>query len=361
MEVNITKSMDVGLSGHGAGALGTWGSSDNNHLLGAGLNPLAVASGTTASLGGENGLVLGGLSQKTVQVGGMSIPAQGALLKAMQEQGIVNVLSAPNILTADNQKAEISVGENIPLQTNQYSDVSGKPVTSLSRQDIDLRLSVTPQINEGDEVTLEIEQEIKDIVKNPDVKFADVAYTKRTAKTTVIAENGQTIVIGGLIKDYDEKDVTKVPLLGDIPIIGYLFRQSTVKKEKINLMIFLTPHVIHEPLEHDAISVKKNSERQKFNKVHGVGENQALYDYDLDTGLNMAPPPASSGRQEVKPKQRFNFDQLDQPETKPSTSERGRRSTPSFQPDEETQDTVQTDFPEDDEDAPRPRRLPKAH
>ncbi|MFH1261913.1 MAG: type II secretion system secretin GspD [Pseudomonadota bacterium] len=363
MEVNISKTVDVGLSGGGGGQSGSMSMFGMTNLsaaspLGlAGLGGKAAGEAAGAMMGQGQGLVLGGFSRQTVQIPGtnVTIPIQGAVFRALQQQGAVNVLSAPNILTADNKKAEILVGQDVPMKTNEYADTQGKPVTNFSRQKIGIQLSVTPQINEGDEVTLEIEQKIQDLIPDSKAMFGDVASSERTAKTTVIAQNGQTIVIGGLIKDKDSKTVSKVPLLGDIPVLGYLFRQTAVSKEKINLMIFLTPHVIHEPADMTRVSVRKNAERRRFNKVQGIGENRALYDYDLESGLNMAPPPKKSEREDVKPKRRYNLDRLDDEETKPSTSDEEvvqRRPSGRVKKTE----TVQSDFQEDEEQAPRPRR-----
>lgn len=147
-------------------------------------------------------------------------------------------------MTSDNKKAEIVVGNRVSVPTTSGQDTAGNPLRSFSTENVGLELHVTPQINDGDEVTLEIEQKIEDVEGSQEqiAKFGS-RTAQRKAKTTVIAQNGQTVVIGGLIKDKEVKGKQKVPLLGDIPIIGNLFKQTTSANEKINLMVFLTPTI----------------------------------------------------------------------------------------------------------------------
>jgi len=305
-----------------------------------------------------SGLLLGGLSNSIFKIPGtrVEIPMQGALFKALQSNRILNVLSAPNILTTDNKKAEIIIGKNVPFLTATQIDANGKPVNSLSREKVALRLAITPQINEGDSVTLDIELKAEEIdktivQKGGQSQLAQIT-NERSIKSTIVAENGQTIVIGGLIKDSSNKIVKKVPLLGDIPILGYLFRQTVVEKEKINLMLFLTPHVIHEPADMTRVSVKKNNERRRFNKTHGIGENKALYDYDLDSGLNMAVPAKASKARERR-RRRFDYDQYEEESRSSSVDDyaRGRnRRNSKFNYSQNPQ------FEDEEENSPRSRR-----
>ncbi len=310
MEVDMDKAAEVGVTGHGGGAVGTFnlfGSSSPGKGLSSAVVAASPAEMAKAAAPG-GGLILGGFSQQMFKIGGITIPINGALFHALQTNNVINVLSAPNILTTDNKKAEISVGSKVPIPSSQYTATGGGvPVTQYSREDVALSLSVTPHINEGDEVTLEIEQKIQEIdTANTKLKDGVVTTNERSAKTTVVAQNAQTIVIGGLIKEKDEKGHGKVPVLGDIPIIKYLFRDTKVSKTKMNLVLFLTPHVIHSPDDLTRVSVKKNNERQKFNKSNGIAESQGIYDYELDKGLNMAPPPRADRRKETKP--HFDYD-----------------------------------------------------
>lgn len=358
MEVNLQKSLDVGLSGHGAGGLKNFG------ILGVSnfgaLSPLAVAGGgnPVQALAGAQGLVLGGLSQSEFEIPGtgITVPLSGTAFNALQNNGVINVLSAPNILTTDNKKAEISVGQTVPFVTADQRDANGQPINSFSREKVGIQLAVTPQINEGDSVTLEIEQKIEEVIPGTgEGTFAAVTKTtsERSAKTTVVAENGQTVAIGGLIKDASKKSVNKVPLLGDVPLLGYLFRKTEVRNEKINLILFLTPHVIHDPMDMTRVSVKKNNERRRFNKTHGIGENKALYDYDLDSGLNMAPPKKAS-REKKKRRRRYNYDEVDKDESQVPKEDTYVRRSPSRA--QKTRTVKNQDLEEEEDYSPRPRQ-----
>ncbi len=303
MEVNMNKELNVGVSGHGGAA--------NSNGLAFGSSGSGTLAPDLKNIAGAGGLVLGGLG-KAMNLGGLSIPAQGFLFKAMQKNDSVNVLSAPNILTSDNKKAEIVVGNRVSVPTTSGQDTAGNPLRSFSTENVGLELHVTPQINDGDEVTLEIEQKIEDVEGSQEqiAKFG-LRTAQRKAKTTVIAQNGQTVVIGGLIKDKEVKGKQKVPLLGDIPIIGNLFKQTTSANEKINLMVFLTPTILRDPKDMSRVSVQKNDQRRKFNKSNSVGENKGLYNYGYDESMNMAP----TGQAVVEPaqsapvKKRFNYEQ----------------------------------------------------
>jgi general secretion pathway protein D len=340
MEVNLSKGLQVGLAGHGGlknGSNVAFGSLSSSR----GPNPQdkfssAVASQDPKMLAGLPGMVLGTSATKTFNIGGLALPIQGAMFQALQTNGIVNVLSTPNILTTDNKKAEILVGKDVPFIASTATLTSGAAQTSINRAKIGINLSVQPKINDGDEVTLDVEQKIQDVLTK-DKDMADIPTSERSAKTTVVAQNGQTIVIGGLIQDSEKKTTSKVPLLGDIPLLGYLFRDTSVTRDKMNLVIFLTPHIIHDPMDLTRISVKKNNERRKFNKKHGIGENKALYDYDLDSGLNMAAPPPKARSESPSKERRFNYDQPTQDEQNtPSTEESDEVATRRRLPRRET-------------------------
>jgi len=171
-----------------------------------------------------------------------------ALVKAYAGDSDTNILSTPSLLTLDNEKATIHVGQNVPFTTGQYTTGSGNTSTSpfqtIERHDVGIKLTVTPQINEGDTIKLEIEQEVSDVTTNAAVD--GLTTNKRTLETTILVDNQQTIVLGGLIKDNLGESVSKVPLLGDIPILGLLFKNTRVTTNKTNLMIFLRPEIIRD-------------------------------------------------------------------------------------------------------------------
>jgi len=185
------------------------------------------------------------------------------LLRALSADTNANVLSTPSLLTLDNQEAEIVVGQNVPFVTGQYTTTGTatnvtSPFQTIQRQDIGLKLKVKPQINEGNAVKLEIEQEISGIVPTTDA-FSDVVTSKRTIKTTVIVEDGNMIVLGGLIDEDLQQISQKVPVMGDLPIIGGLFRSQSSKKVKRNLMVFLRPLIVRDAVSETAVSHSKYS------------------------------------------------------------------------------------------------------
>lgn len=169
----------------------------------------------------------------------------GGFVQALASSSNVNLLSTPSILTLDNQEASIIVGENVPFVTGQSTNTGAgvsNPFQTIQRQDVGLTLKVTPHIAGDKEVRLELKQETSNV--KPDSQAVDIVTTKRAIDTTVLAQDRQTIVLGGLISDNIRKTVHKVPLLGDIPILGYLFRSTSQSHQKQNLMVFLRPTIL---------------------------------------------------------------------------------------------------------------------
>lgn len=218
----------------GQSALG--GVNFNNTGLSVGTLLGAIQSGSAPPGGLPDGAIVG--------IGNNNF---GALITALSATGNSNLLSTPSLLTLDNQKAEILVGQNVPFQTGSYTtDAAGanNPFTTIERQDIGVSLKVTPHINEGATLRLEIEQEISSLA--PSAQAVDLVTNKRSIKSTILADNGQVIVLGGLIQDDVTRSESKVPLLGDLPLIGGLFRSSKDIKVKRNLMVFLRPSVVRD-------------------------------------------------------------------------------------------------------------------
>lgn len=166
-----------------------------------------------------------------------------AVLKALESKGAVNVLSTPNIMTSDNKEAEIFVGENVPFLSQTNLTTGGVSQQSVERKDTGITLRITPQISEGEYVKLDIYQEIS-AVKDNRGQATDLVTTKRSAKTSVVVKDKDTVVIGGLIQDQDQETINKIPFLGDIPLLGWLFKTKSTLRQKTNLMIVLTPRII---------------------------------------------------------------------------------------------------------------------
>ncbi|TDJ33890.1 MAG: type II secretion system protein GspD [Gammaproteobacteria bacterium] len=194
-----------------------------------------------------------------INPGGISF---AAIVRALATSSEANLLSSPYILTLDNQEAKIVVGNEVPFRTGSFAttgDGSSNPFTTIQREDVGLQLTVTPHVHEGSSVRLEILLEITSVVDTPigDDGFSDVVTSKRTIETTILAEDRQTIVLGGLIQDDITDTDKRVPLLGDIPLLGRLFRSTTKSHTKRNLLIFLRPTVIRTKEDADAITDQK--------------------------------------------------------------------------------------------------------
>ncbi len=170
------------------------------------------------------------------------------LIRALEGDGITNVLSTPNLVTMDNEEAEIFVGQELSIPTGAFANTGGasssvNPFTTFERKQVGIRLKVKPQINEGDAIRLDIEQTV-DGVAGGAAGAGDIVTSERSIKTSVLVDDGKMLVLGGLIKDDLVETEQKVPLLGDIPLLGALFRYTSVKKVKTNLMVFLRPTIL---------------------------------------------------------------------------------------------------------------------
>jgi len=187
------------------------------------------------------------------------------LVRALDSDSDTNVLSTPSLLTLDNEEAEIVVAENVPFVTGQFtntgaSDSAVNPFQTIERQDVGITLRIKPQINEGNSVNLQITQEVSQVrskAAQEAVGASDIVTTRRSVQTTVLAEDGQIIVLGGLIDENTRIVENKVPFLGDIPVLGYLFKDRESQKVKTNLMIFIRPVIIREPSHANQITSRK--------------------------------------------------------------------------------------------------------
>ncbi|HIE64574.1 MAG: secretin N-terminal domain-containing protein [Nitrospira sp.] len=190
-----------------------------------------------------------------------------AVLKALQSADDVNILSTPQILTSDGMKAEIVVAENIPFPGAQSQTVGGNVQTTIERKDVGVILRITPKVLENDLVRLDVYQEISSVTETSQ-SVANIVLgpttNKRSANTTVVVRDGQTVVIGGLIRDNVVITERKIPLLGDLPLLGWLFKVQSKRFEKTNLMIFLTPHIVKEQSDLDDIRLEKTTQAGIF-------------------------------------------------------------------------------------------------
>jgi len=206
----------------------------------------------------------------------------GILLSAIASDSDNNILSTPTLVTMDNQEAEIVVGQNVPFVTGQQlSSSNDNPFQTIERQDIGISLKVKPQINEGDNIKMEIEQEVSDVSTTAVTGATDITTNKRSIKTTVLVEDGQTLVLGGLIDDQINDTREKVPFLGDVPLLGSLFRYRTTRKNKRNLMVFLHPTILRDPETADYYS------RSKYDDLRSA--QLGLFDSDEELNKRIRP------------------------------------------------------------------------
>lgn len=270
MELELAKGKQMGVSGFGGGGgksmigFGNYGSNEFNALTGL-FNP----AGFFATPG-----LLGGLLSRdsvTVQVpksgGGtqdLTIPAFSAFLNLLQTYRDANIVSTPNIMTVDNQKASIEVSRKVWYQKPTIVATAGTTTSGADSVDAGLTLEITPQITEGDAVRLEIHHKLENFTGPALSPNVPPPSTKREITTTVVAMDGQTVVLGGLMEDVQLHQKSKVPILGDIPLIGLLFRQSSTSTEKRNMIIFITPHVVKDPSDFAEVSKAKIDQRNKF-------------------------------------------------------------------------------------------------
>ncbi len=310
MEVSTNHSNKLGVSFHGGDSI----SSPDSVILG-GSN--ALGSATFPNLSDPTslqGLALGVRSNQLLTLAGIgiSIPAFGVALQALTTSGDSNVLSTPHIMATDNVPAEINVGENVPLQSSILGGglpglggaagglpgglpggfgglgVGGGAFGGISRQNVGTKIKLVPHINDSNEVRLEIDEEISELGAGQGTTLPTIV--QRTAKTQVVIQDQQTIVIGGLVRDFVSSEETKVPVLGDIPLIGVLFKQTTKRNQKRNLLLILTPYVIRDPADLRAIFERKMEERQEFLDRYFVfagkeGQYEQNIDYTRTRGL----------------------------------------------------------------------------
>ncbi len=224
-----------------------------------------------------------------------------ALLQALASDGTSNILSTPTLVTLDNEEAEIIIGQNVPFVTGSFTSATGggdggggalaNPFQTIQREDVGIKLKITPQINEGDSIKLEISQEVSSVVPST-VATSDVVTDKRSIKTTVLVGDGRTVVLGGLIEDSLTESVQKVPLLGDIPFLGALFQSRNATKSKTNLMVFIRPFIVRDD------SLQASLSGEKYNYLRTQQLERAALGVSLMPGVR--PPVLPEYKQVIK-------------------------------------------------------------
>jgi general secretion pathway protein D len=304
-EVSANKQKDLGVN---------WTVFNPDRIAAAGILSDSVTTAlTNYATSGQTSAALGALGQG-INIAGGSNRGQtifGVLLQALRGDGNTNILSTPSLVTLDNEEAKFSVGQEVPFLSGSYSNTgttstSGivNPFQTIDRKDVGTTLSVTPQISgEGNTVKLKLNLEISGIASGA-AGSSNLITNKRTLSNVVGMESGQILVIGGLIDDQIQTQRSAIPLLGDIPLFGALFRSTSVKKSKQNLMLFIRPTILRRAEDVDYYSRKKYAVVQQSlidaaNSVGGKG-NPLLQPYDKL--LNDKPPQTpAAGAQPVLP------------------------------------------------------------
>jgi general secretion pathway protein D len=253
-----------------------FGTSNINNGGPANLTDLAAGSSGVPNLLGKaiDGILLGGLFNPITVIGldgnPVTVPALTALIDVSKTDTDVNILSAPRLLTSDNEEAEIIVGSNVPIITSRLTDTGSAAglaqSVTIERKDVALTLRFTPQVTEGNLVRLNVMQEITDLATTSvgDVNPVGPTLTKRLVRNTVVAENHRTVVLGGLIGNNIQERIAKTPLLGDIPGLGWLFKRKRTTERKTNLLIFITPHIIRNAEDLAGITYRSRGDMDNF-------------------------------------------------------------------------------------------------
>ena len=269
MEVDVNKNFQLGVEWRFVKDLGALSGFDTGRtagIAGSGGGGTAGAynlfPGTSTAPAFPGGFSLGVLTAG-ITLGGITFPNIGAVLNAVQQDSSVHILSNPQLLTSDNEEATISVGKNIPYITRAERSQTNVDYTTYEYRDVGVILTITPSINTERFVRLKVNQEVSTIVQEESTQGLPTTL-KRTAKTTIMIRDNQTIVIGGLMGDSSTSSNYQVPLLGDIPLLGWLFKTKGQRREKMNLFIFITPHIIETVAEAEAVKEIKREQIESF-------------------------------------------------------------------------------------------------
>jgi general secretion pathway protein D len=270
MEVKVTKDFAIGVQ---------WADGDGSVIGGFSGKPGAAAYNNLTMMTTDPGQLPAGFAlgvlEKGIKIGDVTFPNLGAVVNAYKSDDDVNVIATPQILTTDNKKATIKVGENVPYITSKNTTDSAQDYTNYEYKDVATSLTITPQVNQAEVVRLEIGVEVIKL-KAGAATGTPTTFT-RTADTTVVVHNEQTVVIGGMIGQDTTTGEYKVPLLGDIPVLGWLFKSHSNTQEKTNLYIFITPRIVENPAELADLYQKRRDVMESVHKQPGDTADQYFH------------------------------------------------------------------------------------
>jgi general secretion pathway protein D len=283
-EVSLNTTLNIGVE---------WRLMDqpaDNSVRGYGGTDFGLIQGAQTGTLQNPGLILG-VTQGFINVGGVQVPNIGALVRAFQGNTDANVLSTPQLLTIDNEKAKIIVADNVPIIKQDVSTPLATTTATSSNiavsrtfeyKDIGIQLEITPHISTGSMVRLEVTAEVSNILSSDPANPGFVTTRKRQATTTVAVESGQMVIIGGLIQDNHSSITSKVPCIGNIPGLGWLFKTFSGRKDKTNLLVFITPHIIRSPEDLEKASAgQKQKADENLKKLQKERENEVQDTYDM--------------------------------------------------------------------------------
>ncbi len=299
-EMNADRTDELGVQWAGARAVGsrTVGATAN---FPAGSPSLAEAiTGATAAAVNPSGLTVAVLGNTIQLPNGTTVRSLGALARALQSNNLGNILSTPNLLTLDNYQAKIVIGQNVPFITGSFATPTAaaggaapvNPFQTIERKDVGLTLRIKPQISEGSTIRMEIYQEVSDIAPTIGTGASDLITNKRSLETKVVVDDGQTVVLGGLIQNTLSVTTQQIPLLGDIPFLGALFRFKSEERKRTNLMIFLRPVIIRTVEDGYRVTQDRYEYLRGYTRGEGP-EREDIYDRmePAQPGPPAAPPP----------------------------------------------------------------------
>lgn len=309
MDLQLKRSDSLGVSFHG-GAPFNFDQPDDSLVFGGNkiTNTIPpVPTDPDALQGFALGVRGPGISGSQNFLGtGISVPAFGTFIQALASTGDSDLLSTPHILALDNEDAEISVGDNIPLQTNAVSSFPGAAgaggaaagalgalggfgSVGSPRQDVGTKIKIKPHLNDSNEVRLDVSEEISEQGAPLGGTLGAIPISKRTAKTKLVVQDQQTVVIGGLIRNVTSRSEEKIPVLGDIPVLGALFRKRKNTQEKRNLVLIMTPYIIRNQQDLRTVFERKMQERQEYLDRYFVFSDSSDYkppkDWSRTNGL----------------------------------------------------------------------------
>lgn len=295
MEVSVNKRFEIGVRWHGADDIGSY---EGREIVGftASVPPdvsIPTIDPTTATGVFPSGFSLGVLGE-AIEIGGIEFPNLLAVVNAFQNDSDVNIISTPQIMTMDNEEAEIIVADNIPFLTRQETTSANIDYSSYEFKDVGTTLKITPQINQERFVRLEIFNQLAQVVEQEQKGLPTTL--KREARTTVVIQDGHTVVIGGLIDETLTQSNYQTPCLGSVPLFGWLFKSNLDVSDRTNLFIFITPHIVENPPEADAIYKDKKERIDRTRMEEGVIKMyEKAAQESQQTGLEVTEPAEIEG------------------------------------------------------------------